>query len=228
MEYFHLRESGSERLLAMFENGVPPARQNLPPCQFTARHNNSRRVGELALEVKHALSDQMMISSWFHDWVVHESLLAEFEKRGISGYMTRPATVRFRNGLLSKEYRELIVVGWAGIARPESGIHLIEECPGCGRKKYSSLEDATRLVDWSQWTGEDFFKVWPLTGYPLITKPVANLLETLKVKSYKLDDLRHVEFRKDLLGRGGGSPEPLSYTLPEDLAIKYGRPLGLE
>ena len=158
--------------------------------------------------------------------VVHARLVEEFEKRGFTGYRLRPATVRFRDGYLSQDYSELVVTGWAGVAPPESGIELQEACGACGYKKYSSLKEPGKLIDWTQWTGEDFFMVWPLPKYVMVTKRVADALVELGVKGYELQNMleREQRFSNDY----GFSVGALSEYLPADLAAKYGRPLGLE
>ena len=97
-----------------------------------------RRLSGLALEVQHRKHDETLIAYGMKR-VIHASLAEQFAKRGLSGYRLRPATVRFRDGVLSKDYLQLIVTGWAGVARHESGIRLLEECSGCPHKKYWPL-----------------------------------------------------------------------------------------
>jgi hypothetical protein len=126
---------------------------------------------------------------------------------------------------------ELIVTGWAGVARPESGIELVEDCPGCHLKRYSSLHDSTQLIDWAAWTGDDFFIVWPLPSFTLITARVAEALTELGVRSYKIGTLQFLEQRflpSSLPSLGGFTVGRLSNFLPDDLALKYGKQLGLE
>src|SRR5258708_350692 len=191
-EFFHLGEPESERLLASTDEAAPYQVRRIT-CPLNPDHNHSRPTSPVALQVKHNKQDEWMISSWLGERVVHQALVAEFEKRKFTGYRLKPATVRFRDGALSSDYSELIVVGWAGVAPPESGIHLIDECPGCMLKHYSGLQDAERLIDWNQWTGEDFFVVWPLPAIPLITKRVAEALGELQVKSYRLGGVKRFE-----------------------------------
>jgi hypothetical protein len=148
-----------------------------------------------------------------------------FEQQGFTGYRVGPATVRFRDGVVSNEYSELIVTGWAGMASPDSGIQVVKSCPACHWKKYSGITDVEKLIDWSQWTGEDFFIVWPLPKFTLITERVAMHLLNTNVKSFHLKGLADDDRR---VGSSGFTVGRLSGSIPEDLAIKYGRPLGLE
>ena len=139
--------------------------------------------------MRHSRKDEWVIEASLEGLVIHARLIEEFEKLGFTGYRLKPATVRFRDGYLSGEYSELVVTGWAGVAPPESGIELTEACGGCGYKHYTSLKNPEHLIDWSQWTGDDFFIVWPLPRYVLITKRVADALAGLQVKSYRLKSL---------------------------------------
>jgi hypothetical protein len=228
--YFHLGDPESQRLLALRDKDAP---YQLEPrrCPLNEEHRQDRRTTTLALEVKHASRDEAMISSWLGERVVHASLAAEFQKRGFTGYRLKPATVRFRDGNVSRDYSELIITGWAGVARPESGIKLLEDCPGCHLKDYSSLRDSTQLIDWAAWTGDDFFLVWPLPSFTLITARVAEALQALGVRTYRIGTLRSLEQRfipSSLTSLGGFTVGRLSNFLPVDLALKYGKELGLE
>jgi hypothetical protein len=228
--YFHLGDPESERLLGSRAKDAP-YQLELRRCPLNDEHRQDRRTTPLALEVKHANRDEQMITSWLGERVVHASLLAEFQKRGFTGYRLKPAMVRFRDGNVSRDYSELIVTGWAGIARPESGIKLLENCPGCHLKRYSSLLDSTQLIDWTAWTGDDFFIVWPLPSFTLITARVAEALQALGVRSYEIGTLRSLEQRflpSSLPSLGGFTVGRLSNVLPGDVALKYGEQLGLE
>jgi hypothetical protein len=153
--------------------------------------------------------------------LVHEKLLAEFRKANLTGYRTRPATLRFRDRAVTTEYQELVVTGWGGMARPESGIKLRKSCPACRWKKYTPLTDAEQLIDWNQWTGDDFFIVWPLQMFTLITERAAELLLGLDIRSFAIAGL------DDTCQFGFGTGR-LSNRMPLDLALRYGGPLGLE
>lgn len=157
--YFNLTNPDSERLFADIIPDMPQPILELSACPVNSEHYDGRRhVGEWALQVKHNRRDELIIWQWISGLVVHKSLLGKFADCGFTGYRLKPATVRFRDGAVSQDYQELIVTGWAGVARPESGIKVVKSCPACRWKKYSGLTDADQLIDWSQWTGEDFFK----------------------------------------------------------------------
>ena len=197
------------------------------PCPVGGKHaSRTYRMGELHHYVKHNRRDEHMI--WGLYITIHASVLEKFESEGFTGYRARPAKVTFLDGETSDEYREFIVTGWAGVVQPESGMRLLDSCTGCLWKDYGPIHDFTRIIDWDQWTKEDFFIVWPLTGHRLCTERAARWLEVSGIRSFSLGrGLDLLEKKKNSLNYG--IPRgPLSESLPEDLAIKYGRPLGLE
>lgn len=227
--YFEMRPPDSESLLAdagKQASGLK-AQFEIAKCPITKEHVDSRkRISQLFLQVKHNYRDEMLIWPWIPNrYVVHEKLLLEFEREGFTGYRTKPAAVCFRDGSISSEYHEFIVVGWAGMASAESGIKLIKSCSGCHTNKYSSSNNVEAIIDWKQWTGDDFFLVWPIPLSTLITERVAKWLLQNKIKSFALGGLQDVT---PAVAKFGFSPGRLSDYFPEDLAIKYGRPLGLE
>ncbi len=197
------------------------------PCPVGGKHkSHGYRLGELHHYLKHNRRDEQII--WGGDIAIHANVLEKFEGEGFTGFRAKPAKVTFLDGETSDEYREFIVTGWAGLVRPESGMHLLENCPGCLWKDYGPIHDFTQVIEWDQWTKDDFFIVWPLTGQKLCTERVANWLEASGIRSFCLGrGFELLEKRRDRLNFG--IPRgPLSDYLPEDLAIKYGRPLGLE
>jgi hypothetical protein len=219
-DYFTL-ERPKDGLIASYAKDVPIWADG-PPCSLSRSHLNMIRVSNITLEVKHNRRDEKLIASVYPERLIHASLADELASHKLTGYRLRPAAVRFRDGKVSEDYFELIVTGWAGVARPESGIHLVEGCAGCDYKKYSPLKKANQLIDWAQWTGDDFFIIWPLPAWILITQRVVDLLEKVKIKSYRLGSLRDIpSYMNMTVGR-------LSDYMPEDVAQKVGRPLGLE
>jgi len=221
--YFNLGAPDSDGLRADHMEGAPDEKEIVHcPRGHVAVY---RRTSDLALQLKHSKRNETVIWPWTSgDCVVHKRLLAEFEQHQLTGYRLRTAIVRSRDGVVSRDYCELIVTGWAGVARPESGIRIIERCPACPWKKYSGLSNVEQLIQWDQWTREDFFKVWP-TPYILITERVAELLLKLRVKSFSLKGLQDIP---SIIRESGFTVGRLSDRMPEDLALKYGKPLGLE
>jgi len=68
---------------------------------------------------------------------------------------------------------ELRAGGWGGMAPKASGIRVIEECTCCGRQVFSGFTDKAKLFDIDAWDGSDFFVIWPLRRFIMITEAVA-------------------------------------------------------
>src|SRR5579872_819751 len=196
-------------------------------CPGGGKHGKTgRRISPLHYVVKHNERRGQMI--WGPQIAVHENVVERLEREGFSGFRTQPAKVTFLDGEVSDEYREFTVTGWAGVVRPESGMRLLESCPGCLWKNYGPISDFDKVIDWDQWTGENFFFVWPLTGHRLCTERAAKWLEASGLRSFCLGrGFELLEMKKERLSFGIPR-ELLSSVVPDDLAIKYGRPLGLE
>ena len=197
------------------------------PCPSSPEHKASRRrIGPLHHFVKHDKRDEQII--WGLGVAIHERVIEQFQREGFTGFRTKPAKVTFRDGETSDEYLEFIVTGWAGVASSQSGVQVVATCPGCKWKNYSAIDDFEKVIDWDQWTGEDFFIVWPFSGHRFCTERTANWLRASGLKSFSIENPFERERRKRFVMDGGFPRGPLSEALPEDLAIKYGRPLGLE
>ena len=107
IEYFRLNGADSQHLLASDTRENPYEVSLCPVTEGMGQHRSIRRVGNLALAVKHSKRNHWLISTWLDGMVFRARLLEEFEKRGFTGYRLRPATVRFRDGYLSHDYSEL-------------------------------------------------------------------------------------------------------------------------
>jgi hypothetical protein len=219
--YFNLSYPESERLMGNggeMSPGVKAAIE-ISSCPITLEHiDGRRRISPLFLQVPHNRYDEMMIWAWGNEGVVlHELLLAKFKQQGFTGYRTNPATVRFRDGSVSTEYHEFLVTGWAGMASTNSGIRPDKFCPACHWKHYSRVTNADQLIEWERWTGDDFFIVWPMPLFILITERVAQWLLEQEVKSFTLKGPERGGY---LTSKFGFSPGRLSDYLPADLAKK--------
>lgn len=221
ISYHLLRSTGSDRLRAYRDKSdwlVDKCPQN------DAHVDGGTQIGETSFYVRHNYRNQMIIWA-VHECLVHDRLIDMFKDAGFTGFRTRPATLKYLDGKITTNYNEFIVTGWAGIIRPESGMRLVEQCPHCHWKVYSPITNYKSLIDWSQWTGDDVFIAYPLVSRILVTERVGKFLKKEKIKSYLLYAL---EDEPDIIRAQPTYANRLSTRYPKDLAVKYGRPLGLE
>jgi hypothetical protein len=184
-------------------------------CAVNPSHSAARRrTGPLHHFVKHNDRSQQVI--WGSQVTVHKNAIKKLEQQGFTGFRTNPAQVTFRDGVTSNDYLEFIVTGWAGVARPESGVRVVESCPGCKWKKYTAIIDFEKVIDWTQWTREDFFIVWPFSGHRFCTERAANWLKSSGLKSFSIVAPFEREKRKRYV-MDGGFPRGLLSALHNNL-----------
>jgi len=218
-EYFRLEQPASTTPLAELIATAADWEISVCPTADFLHYDGHRLKSNLTVKVSHNRKNELLIWVWVRGCLIHEKLIAELHAMGATGYRLKPGSVRFRDGSVSNEYRELVVTGWGGVASPESGLKPVERCLDCHYVRYGFLPQPEKLMDWSQWTGEDFFVIWPI-GTMFITGRVADLLGRLKTRSYTLE--------RPSRSWGGPTVGRLSASMPEDLALKYGEPLGIE
>jgi hypothetical protein len=220
-EYYLLAPPDSTTPLAELIAEAADWEISVCPTADFLHYDGHRLKSNLAVKVPHNRKNVLLIWTWgLGCCLIHEKLIAELEAIGATGYRLKPGSVRFRDGSISNEYRQLVVTGWGGIASPDSGLKPIERCLDCHYVKYGFLPHPEKLMmDWSQWTGEDFFAIWPI-GTGFITGRVADLLRSLNTRSYTL--------QRPSRSWGGPTVGRLSSIMPDDLAQKYGEPLGIE
>jgi hypothetical protein len=232
-DFYLLRDPGSDRLQAVPEDGWGPGGANPSLCIAGGHPRCVTPPGDAYLDavanvrVSHNKRDADLIWTWpVRQFIIaHDRFVARMQAEGFSGYSLRPATVRFRDGFLSDEYKRLLITAWGGLARPESGVRLQQACPSCLFKSYSPLSDPGELIDRNQWSGEDFFVVWPMPYFIFVTGRLAAFLRSSGLKSFRLQAL--VKDAGPPFGRSGFGVGSLGENMPMQLALKYGGPLGI-
>ena len=79
----------------------------------------------------------------------------------------------------------------------------------------------------SQWDGSDFFIVWPLPNYFLVTSKVAEVLASNKLKRCQVIPLGEVKFGTIHVFGIGFSPGRLRHYFSDKRAKQIGEPLGI-
>ena len=193
-------------------------------CPLNTGHRRSgKRIGDLRIVLPNAKPADF-VWTWYSDLLIGERALALLTEAKITGFETRPAETRHKNGKKPPgTFREVVVTGWGGVAPPASGIRYDEEqsCTTCGMLRYTGLEHAEELVDESQWDGSDIFIIWPLPAYLIVSDRFVNL-----IRKHRLSGLKWLPVEQlssiDSLG-----PGRLGYWMPEERARLLGEPLGI-
>jgi hypothetical protein len=171
---------------------------------------------------------QDFVWTWYSECLVQDRVLDLFKGSGFTGFDVKPVKARFKRASGQEPPRlwELIVMGWAGMAPPESGITLLEKCRGCGLDRYSVWTNAEKLIEPSQWDGSDFFMVWPLARYIFVTNRVVAAIRDNKVSGVVVIPSTKLVFPPGVIrGLGGGR---LSYWMPGERARELGGALGID
>ncbi|MEN6370689.1 MAG: hypothetical protein ABFD64_01620 [Armatimonadota bacterium] len=164
--------------------------------------------------------------------MIKDCVLQMFRNEGFTGLNVLPIVAkmkswRSKNVIDSIEIPklwEVFATGWGGMAKPQSGIHLLSDRGGFLR--YSDLEDSSNLIDENQWDGSDFFIVWPMPRYLFVSDRVARFIMKHKLTGVKLI---RVESLRDSIKYStlGYSPGRLRAWLPEPKAKEIGEPLNI-
>lgn len=88
-----------------------------------------------------------------------------------------------------RESVELRVNGWGGYAPTESGVREIERCPSCNHRVFSGYAHPEKLFSIEGWDGSDFFLIWPLPRYIMVTGCVRDLILDSKYSGVSLKKL---------------------------------------
>lgn len=180
-------------------------------CEMNPGHRRAgRRITPLSVEVPAAAMRDSLIWTWQGDCLISNSAAAALRLAGVSDFETRQAEVTSPNGSVIHGYEELVVTGWAGIAHAESGIALVESCPGCGLLRYSAPTDWTKIIDRSQWIGAEMFMVWPLPRYTFILQRVVDIMVGRGLTGFTLTSLKSKAPQS-----GDLTPGRVSYWIPE-------------
>lgn len=222
-QFWQLTDPGSQSSLAEWDDGMDFERIT---CSLKPGHQRpGKRFGELRVILPNR-PVQDFVWTWISDCLIQDHVLELFKQNSLTGYMVKPVKARFKRSGSPAPPRlwEVVVTGWGGMASADSGVRLLESCPGCGHLRYSAETPGSKIIDPAQWDGSDFFIVWPYPRFILISDRVAQLIRDNRIEGAQLQ--RFEENRKPRVG-DGLSPGRLSYWFPLERAKEIGRPLGI-
>jgi hypothetical protein len=168
------------------------------------------------------------------DCLIQQRVLEMFREEGFTGFKTHPAVVRWepkKLGTASDDaseiselppYFELVVTGWGGVAREESGVSLIP-----GTNIWGGYPDWSQIVDCNSWDGSDFFIVWPFAFTRIVTDRVAKFIRKQKLTGAKLISLKDYTRMYRQMKLNQTMPMRLRNHFPEEKAKQIGEALGI-
>jgi hypothetical protein len=162
--------------------------------------------------------------TWYSECLIQDRTLELLRSCRFTGFEVKPVRARFgRSAKQPPNLWEIVLTGWAGMAKPESGIRFDESksCPVCSYFRYTGLSNPEQLIDESRWDGSDFFMVWPMPTHVFATNRVIHT-----VREYHLTGIQVMPVSK-LEKSEGYTPGRLSYWMPENQAREFGEPLGI-
>jgi hypothetical protein len=194
-------------------------------CPVTPDHHRAgRRVGPLRITLERGPVPDLVWTSG-SGLLVTDQVRDLFHTNHLTGFNLLPAHARWKrrqaNTPPPPTLWEVQTIGWAGVARPESGIRLVERTPCCDHLRYSTCEVPSLLIDEREWDGSDFFMVWPLPLFHFVTERAARVILEHELTGGVLLDLADIELNY------GFSPGRLSYWMPEGRAHLLGDAFGI-
>ena len=179
MTFYLLHHGWRNRGLAEWDHDIMAFLAEGHDCSVNPQHPTGKEGRICDLHVTLA-SDKVadFVWTWYSECLITDRVLDLFRKAEITGFKTKPVTVTgVKRGSLKNVPRlhEMIVKGWGGEVRKESGITVKERCPGCGRTLYGPVLDWSKAIDERRWDGTDIFTLWPLPAYIFAAEPVASL-----------------------------------------------------
>jgi len=200
-------------------------------CPLDSSHQGADRV----LVDLHVILPSVRIAdvcwTFLSECLITDRVAELLSRESMTGYYLAPVTV---TGVKKKSDRdkelprlwELRILGWAGMADKASGVTLSYNCPGCGYFRYKGYSDSSKLIVPEQWDGSDFFMVWPLPRYIMVSERVRELFLKEKLTGAEIIPVEQLgSMMRD--GDETLSPGRLRDWMPEERARLLGEPLGI-
>jgi hypothetical protein len=192
-------------------------------CLLDPGHQRGgRRLTPLSIEFKERNMTEDVLWSAYSECLIKHDVVRMFSELKLTGFSTRSAEVIAKGKKSALAYEEFVLTGWAGVAKPASGVHVTYRCDVCGHTEYSGVTDWSNLVDWAQWDGSDFFMVWPLPRFIFVIGSAVEKLEALRLSGATFSSVDELPRQDDSL-----TPGHISYWLSIDTLKRYDIPSDL-
>jgi len=156
-------------------------------------------------------------STVYSDFVVNQEVAECIQEEGLTGVTFQEVQIFDTTGVpVSRPAYELRVWGWGGIAPPESGIRVTEECPFCKFAVFSSYTSKVNVFSVNDWDESDFFIIWPLRRHLMVTDKVRELIHRKRWSGVRVRSL--TELPDNLSGTF--TPGPVQDWLDETTSLR--------
>jgi hypothetical protein len=192
--------------------------------RFPGHQRGGKRTTDLKIVLRTTELPDFIWFDYGGGCVIQDRVLQLLRDYYVSGFEVRPVSARFEgSNKTPPTLWEVVVTGWAGMAKAQSGIQLdaSRSCLECGLLRYTGLNNPKELIDESHWDGGDFFMVWPMPRYIFLTARVITI-----VRDHLLTGARQIHV-SELRKKDGFGPGRLHYYMPDGRAEKLGKPLGI-
>jgi hypothetical protein len=194
-------------------------------CPVNSMHQHpGKRLTDLSVVLPDPPIEDF-IWTWQSECLMQDSTLEILRSRGLTGFDVKPVAARFaKSAERPPTLWELVVTGWAGMAKPDSGIRLdpSKSCAACGHLVYTGLLHPEQLIAEEAWDGSDFFMVWPLPRFVFVTERVVSTIREHGLTGVRILPATEFEPLPDAF-----TPGRLSYVMADDRARALGEPLGI-
>jgi hypothetical protein len=197
-------------------------------CPVNAHHRRAgRRLADLSVTLPRG-TVQDFVWTWYSECLIQDHVLQLFRENKFTGFDVKPVVARFKSPRGGNPPRlwELVLTGWGGLAKPESGITRVEFCGACHFVHYSGIKDASYLVDDKQFDGSDIFMIWPMPAHVFITERVADCIRDCRLTGVVLKPSCDIKQNPAVID--GYGPGRLSDWMPEARARVLGEMSGIE
>jgi hypothetical protein len=192
--------------------------------RFPGHQRGGKRTTDLKIVLRTTDLHDFIWFDYTGECVIQDRVLQLLRDYHVTGFEVRPVKARYEGwNKVPPTLWQIVVVGWAGMAKPESGILLdaSTSCLECGYLHYTGLDNLKKLINQSCWDGSDFFMLWPMPTWIFVTDRV-----TAIIQEHRLTGTRRIDI-SELRKTDGFTPGRLRYYMPEDRAGKLGKPLGI-
>ncbi|MCE5323083.1 hypothetical protein LLG46_07185 [bacterium] len=174
------------------------------------------------------------------DCLARNQTLEMMTKERFTGFEARRAIVRWDTSAADSDYDgdrelpelssdddspmfwEILVTGWGGMAKEESGVTRV-----ANTNFWEGFPDWSRVVDWDIWDGCDFFIAWPFAFTLLVTDRVAEFIRKNNLTGVQLTSPDEYTRNYVMNKPGRITPMRLRDHFPDERARIIGEPLGI-